>query len=206
MLRALCTLAMTAVFAIPAFAAEEKKVLIDDFEGGMSNKLGGNGSTYVQEPSRALALVMKDKKLAHDGEGILMLKYDKKAKGGPYDSGGWCGYYTMVGPNKRFFDATAYKTLTFWVKGATGEENFVVGIADQHWNEVGDSVKSEAIGKYLSTRHLAKEWQKAKIPLDTFLVDMKKLVSIAVCFEGSVLPGGEGKGTVYIDGLTFEEE
>ena len=215
LLRVLRTLAMTgmvlSLFIIQnprslSFAAETQNLLVDDFEGGMSNKLGGRASTYTQEPSRALALVVKDKKQTHDGEGLLMLKYDKKAKGGPYDSGGWCGYYSTVGPAGRFFDATPYKTLTFWVKGATGEENFVVGIADQHWNEVGDSVKSEPIGKYLSTRTLAKEWQKAQIPLDTFLVDTKKLVSIAICFEGSVLPGGEGKGTVYIDDLAFEAE
>jgi len=192
-------------FLLPAFA-EKVTFLIDDFEGGMSNKIGGKANTYVQEPSRALALLTKDKTQAHGGESFLTLKYDKKAKGGPYDSGGWCGYYTILGPAKRYFDATAYKMLTFWVKGATGEENFVVGMADQHWEEVGDSVKSEPIGKYLSVRRLTKEWQKAEIPLDTFLVDMKKLVSIAVCFEGSVLPNGEGKGTVYIDDIALESE
>ena len=189
----------------PAFA-EKVTFLIDDFEGGASNKLNGKANTYVQEPSRALALLTKDKSQAHGGESFLTLKYDKKAKGGPYDSGGWCGYYTILGPAKRYFDATAYKTLTFWAKGATGDENFVVGMADQHWEEVGDSVKSEPIGKYLSVRRLTKEWQKAEIPLDTFLVDMKKLASLAICFEGSVLPNGEGKGTVYIDDIQLESE
>ena len=186
--------------------AEKTSLLIDDFEGGMMNKIGGKANTYTQEPSRSLALIQKEKGESHSGEGMLMLKYDKKSKGGPYDSGGWCGYYTILSPGKRYFDATPYKYLTFWVKGATGDENFVVGVADQHWDEVGDSVKSEEIGKYLSVRHLTKEWQKAVIPLDTFLVDMKKLASVAICFEGSVLPRGEGKGTVYIDDLMLEKE
>jgi len=69
---------------------------------------------------------------------------------------------------------------------------------------VGDSVKSEPIGKYLAGGKLNLEWQKATIPLSTFLVDMKELASIAICFEGSVLPGGAGKGTVVVDDLMLE--
>ncbi|MBI3333025.1 MAG: hypothetical protein HYZ93_02915, partial [Candidatus Omnitrophica bacterium] len=129
---------------VPVFA---DSLLIDDFESGSANKLGGRSNTYVQEPSRALALRVKEQ--AHAGAGALMLKYDKKGTGGPYDSGGWCGYYTLLNPGKRTFDATPYRAITFWVKGAAGGENFVVGVADQHWDEVGDSVKSEPIGKYL---------------------------------------------------------
>ncbi len=185
----------------PVFAGS---LLVDDFEEGTRNKLGGNSNVYVQEPSRILALRVKEKDLAHSGAGVLMLKFYKKAKGGPSDSGGWCGYYTLLGPGKRFLDAAGYQQLTFWVKGTTGEENFVVGIADEHWNEVGDSVKSEPIGQYLPSGKLTTEWQKAEVPLDAFLVDLQKLASLALCFEGSVLPGGEGKGTIYVDDLMLE--
>ena len=192
-----------SIWWVSSFAFAES-FLVDDFEEGNRNKLGGNSNAYVQEPSRALALRVKEKGLAHGGEGVLMLKYDKKGKGGPYDSGGWCGYYTLLGPGKRFFDASAHKGITFWVRGAAGEENFVVGVADEHWQEVGDSVKSEPIDKYLPEGKVTMAWQKATIPLGTFLVDVKKLATIAICFEGSVLPGGEGKGTVYVDDLMFE--
>jgi hypothetical protein len=177
-------------------------LLIDDFEGGTANQLGGRSNTYVQEPSRALALRIKEQ--AHDGTGALILKYDKKAKGGPYDSGGWCGYYTLLKSGTRYLDATPYKTVSLWVKGATGQENFVVGIADRHWDEVGDSVKSEEIGKYLPAGRLTTDWQKATIPMDTFLVDYQQLASLAICFEGSIFPGGAGKGTVYLDDLMLE--
>ena len=193
-------LLFAALCSLPsAFAAT---LLIDDFEEGSSNKLGGRSNTYVQEPSRSLALRVKEQ--ARSGAGALMLKYDKKAKGGPYDSGGWCGYYTLLNPGRRYLDATPYKSLSFWVKGATGDENFVVGVADQHWDEVGDTVKSEPVGKYISGGKLTTNWQKAVVPLETFMVDMKKLASVTICFEGSVLPGGTGKGTVYIDDLELE--
>lgn len=187
---------------LPRQAWAAPALLIDDFEAGSANKLGGRSNTYVMEPSRSLALKVSEQ--PHGGSGALMLKYDKKAKGGPYDSGGWCGYYTLLKVGSRTFDATGYSAITFWVKGATGAENFVVGVSDRHWDEVGDSVKSEPIGKYLPARKLTTEWQKATIPLNTFMVDMKELASIAICFEGSVLPGGAGRGTVYLDDLMLE--
>lgn len=189
-----CSLTLDAVFAAT--------LLVDDFEEGSVNKLGGRSNAYVTEPSRALALRVKDQ--AKNGSGSLMLKYDKKAQGGPSNTGGWCGWYTLLKTSSRYFDSSAYSAITFWVKGATGGENFVVGLADRHWDEVGDSVKSEPIGKYLPDGKLTAEWQKAVIPLDTFLLDEKQLASFAVCFEGSIFPGGAGKGTITIDDVALE--
>ncbi len=183
-----------------AFAAAT--ALIDDFEDQTANKVGGRSNTYVMAPSRALAVKVTTG--MHGGAKALMLKFDKKGKGGPYDSGGWCGYYTMVKTGPRYFDATAYQAITFWVKGAAGDENFMVGLADKHWDEVGDSVKSEEIGKYLPSAKVTTEWQKATVPLSAFMLEKKELASAAICFEGSLFPGGEGKGTVYIDDMMFE--
>ena len=184
----------------PAFSIEP--LVVDDFEQGTMNKLGGRCNTYVMEPSRALALRIKEQH--HAGTGALMIKYDKKAIGGPHDSGGWCGYYTLLKTGARYFDATPYQAITFWVKGATGEENFVVGVADQHWDEVGDSVKSEPIGKYLPSGALTTEWQKATVPLNVFMVEMSKISSVIICFEGSLYPNGASKGTIYLDDLVLE--
>ena len=191
---ALIALALTT----PAFA---ETFLIDDFETP-SNKLNSRSNIYVQEPSRALQVRTPDQ--FHGGNGSLMVKYDKKGTGGPYDSGGWCGYYTQVKSGQQYLDASAYTKLTLWVKGAKGDENFVIGVADRHWDEVGDSVKSEQIGKYLPAGQVTTEWQPATVPLATFMVDMKELASVAICFEGACFPSGEGKGTVYIDDLQLE--
>ena len=182
-----------------AFAAPA--VVIDDFEDQMANKIGGRFNAYMQAPSKSLAIKSEG---AHGGTKALMVKYDKKGKGGPYDSGGWCGYYTLVKSGPRYFDATPYQSLTFWVKGGSGNENFMVGLADKHWDEVGDSVKSEEIGKYIPSGKLTTEWQKATIPLSTFMLEKKELASIAVCFEGSLFPDGAGTGTVYVDDMAFE--
>ena len=186
-------------FAANALAAS---VVVDDFEDQTAHKAGGRSNTYVMAPSRALAV--KTAEGAHGGTKALMIKFDKKSKGGPYDSGGWCGYYTLVKSGPRYFDATPYQSLTFWVKGAAGGENFAVGLSDKHWDDVGDSVKSEEIGKYLPGGKVTTEWQKATVPLSVFMVDLKELASVAVCFEGSLFPGGAGQGTIYVDDLMLE--
>ena len=195
----MCGIIIVAVGAASTAAAAP--FVVDDFETA-SNKVNGRSNTYVQEPSRALQVRTPDQ--FHGGTQSLMLKYDKKGKGGPYDSGGWCGYYTQVKSGQQFLDATPYTKLTFWVKGAKGDENFMVGLSDRHWDEVGDSVKSEPIGKYLPGGKITAEWQQATVPLSVFMIDMKELVSIAFCFEGTCFPDGEGKGTVYLDDVQLE--
>ena len=104
----------------------------------------------------------------------------------------------------KFFDASIYKTITFQVKGAAGGENFKVGLADRHWEELGDSIKSEEIGKYLPEGKITNVWQKATIPLQAFFLDHKEIASLAICFESECFPTGAAKGTVYIDDLKFE--
>lgn len=181
--------------------AAGQPLLVDDFESPV-NRVNGRSNIYAQEPSRALQVRTQD--AAQGGKASLMLKYDKQATGGPYDNGGWCGYYTQVKSGQTWLDASPYTTLTFWVKGAQGDECFMVGLADRHWDELGDSVKSEAIGTYLPAGKITTQWQQARIPLSTFFVDYKELASIAVCFEDACFPEGAGKGTVYLDDVTLE--
>ncbi len=185
----------------PVSAGWAAPFLVDDFEGA-SNTRNGRSNVYAQEPSRALQ--MRTTEQHHGGASALLLKYDKKGTGGPYDSGGWCGYYTQVKSGQQYFDASPYATMTFWVKGAKGDESFMVGLADRHWDEAGDSVKSEPIGKYLPAGRVTTEWQQARVPLAVVMVDLKELASVAICFEKDCFPNGEGKGTVYVDDLAFE--
>ena len=190
-------------FSWAAKAAQPTSFLVDDFDvGPPCNKLGGNNNEYVRAPSRAVAIRTAD--TFHWGNGCLKLMYDKKASGGPYNSGGWCGYYTLIAPKRRWFNATSYRAISFWVMGAKGDENFVVGVADHQWQDKGDSIKSKPIGKYLAEGRITKKWQKATIPLDDFFVNLQEVASIAICFEGYLFLGGAAKGTVYIDDLMLE--
>jgi hypothetical protein len=194
------TIIIMSIFALAAYAIEP--FLIDDFEKE-GNNLGARSNTYEKEPSRALAMRISEEHFGGAGR-ALMVKYDKKKEGGPYGTGGWCGYYTMLRSGAKFFDTTPYKAITFQVKGAAGGENFKVGLADKHWEELGDSVKSEDITKYLPEAKITTNWQKATIPLDTFFVEHKEIASCAICFENECFPTGAAKGTVYIDDLKLE--
>ncbi len=192
--------AVSLGFVGTAFAETK---MIDDFEQNGQNLLGGRVSVYQQEPSRIL---FKKEQVERDlkQNSVLMLKYDKKSEGGPYGSGGWCGYYTIVKTGNLFLDASPYKNLTFWVKGDKGDENFKIGFADRHWDTVGDSVKTEQVGAYLKAGKITTEWQKAVVPLNSVFIDMKEMASIAFCFEGDCFPNGAGSGTVYIDDIALE--
>jgi len=190
------------VFAICVYLHAEQLV-IDDFESGAGNKLGGRTSVYQKEPSRAIAITTGNVFYGQSGK-ALMIKYDKKGSGGPYGKGGWCGYYTLLKQGNQYFDASKYKAITFYVRGENGGENFVVGTADKHWDMLGDSVKSRPIGEYLELGKITTDWQKAIIPLEEFFIDHKQFSAISICFENDLYPGGEARGTIYIDSLSFE--
>lgn len=191
-----------AVFFIAAAAYAADPLLIDNFEKE-GNLVGGKSNTYEKEPSKALAMRLSEQHYGAAGR-ALMLKYDKKLEGGPYGTGGWCGYYTMLRSGGKYFDATGYTAITFMVKGAKGNENFKIGLADKHWEELGDSIKSEAVSKYLPSGKITADWQKATVPLDVFYLDKKETASIAICFENDLFPTSAAKGTVYIDDLKLE--
>ena len=188
-------------FLFGSFGSAEA-VVISHFDK-RKNELGGRSSIYQQAPSQARVTLTSETSQDTGGKS-LKLFYNKKGAGGPYGKGGWCGFYTRLKVGEDFFDAGAFKTLHLWVKGETGDENFKVGIADRHWDGVGDSVKSEPIGTYLPAGKITTEWQQASIPLETFFLDVSELASIAICFETDLFPGGEGTGTVYIDEMVLE--
>ncbi len=193
---------LLSVIIYPLSLGYAEELLVDNFEKA-GNLIGGRSSTYEREPSRSLAL-RTDKEYFGDKGKALMIKYDKKSEGGPFSHGGWCGYYTLMRNGNRYFDASGFKNITFQVKGALGEESFKVGLADKHWEGLGDSVKSENIEKYLPGGKITTQWQKATVPLEVFFLEHKELASLAICFETECFPGGGSKGTVYIDDLKFE--
>lgn len=203
---------------VPAMAVP---LLIDNFDGDeMKNGLGARSNVFIKAPSKAMVSRREDT-VGGKKTTVLMVKYDKRNKGGPFDSGGWCGYYTLlktptalVAPTEgnpepavlpeTYFDGSGYKSITFWVKGEKGDENFVVGLSDRHWDKIGDSVKSEEIGKYLPAGKMTTEWQKATVPLDEFFLDYSQLASIAIVFEADLFPETGHTGVLYIENLSLE--
>ncbi len=182
--------------------AATAEIIISHFDK-RDNELGGRSSVYQQAPS--IARVTLTAETSQDAGGkSLKLFYDKKGVGGPYGKGGWCGFYTQVKIEEKYFDAMPFSALRFWVKGEKGDENFKVGLADAHWDQIGDSVKSQDIGAYLAEGKITTEWQMAEIPLEEFFLDLSELASIVIAFETECFPEGAGTGTVYLDEMAFQ--
>ncbi len=196
-------------------------LMVDNFDGDeIKNALGNRANVFIRAPSKAMVSRREDS-VGGKKTQVLMVRYDKRNSGGPFDSGGWCGYYTLlkspaalVAPTEaepepsttpdQYLDGSSYKKITFWVRGEKGDENFVIGLSDRHWDKIGDSVKSEEIGKYLPSGKLTTEWQKASIPMDEFFLDYSQLAAVSVVFEGDLFPETGHAGVVYIDDLTLE--
>ena len=212
-------LVLSVLRPMPAVAAP---LVVDDFEGGSDakNKLGNRSNVFIKVPSKAMVSV-REETVEGKKSRVLMIRYGKRKTGGPFDSGGWCGWYTLLksppalvaptpeNPNPppaedQYVDASGYKSLTFWTRGEKGDENFVIGLSDRHWDKIGDSVKSQEIGKYLPAGKLTTQWQKATIPLDEFFIDYAQLAGISVVFDGDLFPDPGHAGTVYIDELILE--
>ena len=181
--------------------------VVDDFESDETrNKIGSRSNIYVMAPSRVM-ISRRDDVISGKPTKVLMIKYDKKNAGGPGGGGGWCGYYTLI-KNERtgqYLDGSGYKYITFWVKGQKGDENFIVGLADEHWDKIGDSLKSEEIGIYLEKGKITTQWQKAKVPLDIFFLDYATLSAVTINFEASCFPESAGSGVVFIDDIALEK-
>jgi hypothetical protein len=191
-----------AVEQQPAVAPANAVLVFDGFEFDQ-NLLKGRSGNYEQAPSRIFATRSAD--TAHSGKRSLKVKYDKKGTGGPFGTGGWCGYWSQFKIGNQYYDATEYKKLTLWVKGEKGGENFKIGMADMHWDKQQDSVKSQDITAYLPEGKITTEWQKATIPMEDWFIDFKQLASMAVCFESDSYENGAQAGLVYVDDIQLEK-
>lgn len=192
-----------------AWAAYATPILVDDFEGEeVRNRLGGKANVYVKAPSRIMVSYMPQTR-AGARTMTLMLRYDKRPNVESAISGGWCGYYTLLKTTDAtgadaYLDGSQLQAITFWIKGEVGDETFSIGLADRHWDKIGDSLKSEAIGRYLPAGRITREWQQARIPLESFFLDYSQLAVITVNFESDLFPNGQGEGVVYLDDVIIE--
>jgi hypothetical protein len=86
-------------------------------------------------------------------------------------------------------DAAESDSLSFWVRGATGGEQFVVGIKDLYTSS-SDEPKVQ--------RTAPADWQRVSIPLRQFQKikeqDLSSLENVSLGFTYAL-----GSGTIYVD-------
>jgi hypothetical protein len=91
-----------------------------------------------------------------------------------------------------YTDVSGFINLTFSIKGAAGNEKFVVRLQDKD-----DKRADVNIASYAS---VTTSWQEVDIPLRDFLlkgIDIKNLKAISLCFLNDT------SGTIYIDNIKF---
>ncbi|MBN1270508.1 MAG: hypothetical protein JXB04_13040 [Kiritimatiellae bacterium] len=192
----------TPVRLCSAVEPRDHSLFLIDAMDTVPNALKGRCAVYQQPPDRIL--FSKADGYGRVGNG-LRLTFHKINVGGAYGQGGWIGYYTMLQVGGRYFDASSYTHLTFWVRGEEGGERFQVGIADKPLSMMQDTIKSKPIGDYLPAGRITREWQKAVVPLTDMFVDYELMASISLCFEAALYDEEEVRGTVYVDDLAFEK-
>ncbi|MBI4335276.1 MAG: hypothetical protein HY589_01325 [Candidatus Omnitrophica bacterium] len=154
---------------------------------GYRGKIGG----FVLPPSR-IGVYFDNKEYYHvagadrQSMKIMYKKPDKKS---------FCGAYVIF-----LADVSAYKTLTFYVKGQSGQESFEIGMNDVVSNKREDAVYTGAINRYLPGG-VTRDWQLVRIPLSDFYgPDISRVYSFIFHFNDA------SEGVVWIDEIRFLKE
>jgi len=163
-------------------------LLMDNFDHADVNLLGRKANAYKRLPSVCRFSRVESPRLGDHGRS-LRLAFDKK-------STGWCGYYSLLNQiDGSYYDLSGYKAVGFHVRGGQGGETFEVGMADRSWQTIGDSVKADAIEKYLP-EGVTTEWQEVVVPLDDFgKLDWSQMGSVVFNFHRP------STGELYVDDL-----
>lgn len=178
-----------SVAALPSVA------LVDDFESGIPNAMGGAHGRFQAGASKID--ILRDTTFFHGSTRgtSLRLRADKQ-------DNGYCGVYFQFfdakAAKRRFFDAKPYAYLSFWIRGQAGGERFLVKMSDRSWVEKEDSLELGEIRKFLPNG-VTRNWQEVLVPLaDAAALDLSNLGGLTLLFHSP------GSATVYIDDISFK--
>jgi len=175
-------------------AAPQGALLVDNFDQGVQNQLGGYRNTFFAAPSTAQAQRITD---ARRGRSVRIQTQRQPT--------GFCGYWIhffdmrSAGP-AQFFDARQHRYLSFWVRGQHGAEDFQIKLADKSLIEKEDAVALGKVSRFLP-RGIRTEWQEVVVPLPRRLkLDWSQLGGLTFEFETP------GESVVYVDDISFKRE
>jgi hypothetical protein len=169
--------------------------LLDDFQEGNTNRLGGYFSRIIRAPSDSHVTI----DYAPGGRRSLTFSFSHKSPG---VAGFWIHLFDFKLPpvERIFMDTTPFRFLTFDILGQTGEERLSLQTADYTWERKEDSLKIGNVGQFLPSGKIQRSWQRAWVPLEMLpnRVNRKELANLVFL----ALPG---KGKVYIGNIAFTE-
>ena len=171
-----------------------KLLLVDDFEGGQQNKLGGFHEKY--QAGDSVAVIARDANVRRGKSGSsLSVQADRRITG---YCGVWLQFFNFRAPQRQYFDARPFVYLSFWVKGQVGGEQFTVKLADGKWIEKDDSLPVGDIRRFLP-KGVTNQWQEVLIPLAALKgLDVQYLGGLTLDFTSP------GRHAVWIDDISFK--
>ncbi len=135
--------------------------LIDDFQQGNVNRLGGYFSAFFKSPSESRITI----ETSLDGSQSLCFSFHQKPPG---YAGFWIHFFnSKAHPVDRIFlDATPFRYLTFTIRGEEGDETLMLQVADYSWEKREDSVEIGSVERFIPSGRITKDWQRVWIPLE----------------------------------------
>jgi hypothetical protein len=147
---------------------------------------GGEAFSFENKGGKVTDQYVGAAECRHSGALGLQLTYMMIGDG----TGGW-GVHWEKAP-LRYFDASEFMALVFWVKGTAGGETFGVGMKDTSDTEVYVRSKDFVVVS-------ASNWEMVIVPLSKFIgVKLNSVENINFSFNQS-----HGSGSICVDDIAF---
>jgi hypothetical protein len=188
-------LLLTVLVSACGLAAEPppSSLLVWHFEQGIANGWGGQYNVYMREPSWARTYLDPTVTRVSSGHSLRVTAH-REAEG---FCGLWMDFYTAAEAPRQHLDASAYRYLTFWVKGQKGGEDFELELTDE--TSTGDDHlrPKQPLHTYLP-QGVTTNWQEVVIPLADFRgLNPRRLVRMTLNFTSP------GDYRFYLDDIAF---
>lgn len=213
---ALCLLTFTVLISVteadPDLKADESPrwhvnpdgcFLVDDFDDGIQNRLGGYRNAFFRQPSVAEARRERGDALstAPTGRGRVLRLSGRRGDSG--FCGTWVHLYDMRSRQPAYFNASSWNFLTFWIRGDAGGESIRLKIADARWHGKEDSLPIGLCDEFLP-RGITTSWQQVVIPGEKLArLNLKQLASISFEILSESKPARTQ--TVFLDDICFKQ-
>ena len=176
----------------------QDEILVDDFDIGLTsglakgrrNRLGSYQGTFSMRPSFAVITKSSEIRRGEKGQSLVI---DYKSESG------WCGWYTLLND----IDVSRYNTLSFWVRGEKGGENFDIGLSDSRMQSLEmDAFFLGSVTSFIPGGFITKEWREVKVPLTRAAseINLSKMGSLVFWFKY----GGESR--IYVDDVKVKND
>lgn len=153
------------ILPIGAAAAEPSPdaLTIWSFEQGVTNRWGGQYNVYMREPSWARTYLDPPTIRSSSGHSLRVTAH-RETEG---FCGLWLDFYPGGEAPRRHLDASAYRFLSFWLKGQKGGEDFEIEMTDEGTVADEEARPRRPLRAYLP-QGASTKWQEVLVPLADF--------------------------------------